>query len=597
MKKSILILSVLALAAVSCGQKPDPVVPVDPAPQPETRTLTFVFPEVSVPEGEEAPAFVKQGWVAGDQIVVHGEYAKNQVTVTLEAADISADGKSATKSVSGLYPYKREDCTSTLYASYPASLVDNLNHCFFYSKFSTTNEQLYAACNSGDSFAFEPVCGVLSLTVDADYEEYLVSSPKKEALGYEFLQVKLTDQEQVFSQYVGSPLLEMTGPVTDKQILIYLPESISLTAGIVIKLKQDGEYTKIYKNTDPIDVVRGSVVDFGDVSAELQHYENPFSADILDLDTAGNANCYMVTEAGGYKFKAVRGNDPLDFLPEPFEAVVLWETRNGAEAIEKGSVITSATYAEDYVIIHTPETLVPGNAVIALKNADGEILWNWHIWIPATKVDVINDAAFYSAPVMDRNLGAINKATVASPTLDTYGMYFQWGRKDPFPGGAASVGATFEVVDGPLSTAYVTAHPTQYVKVAESDSAGNWNTEDLPYLWEAEDGSKTIYDPCPAGYKVPAYNTAYRMFKNDNDGWSYDFAGNWYTCGDIVLPICGWLTGSTTPSYIGQRAIILSSTAHSNPRARLKIVRDDRGGFYYGNYYKMEAASVRCVQE
>ena len=65
------------------GPKPGPDV------DPETQTLKFVLPDGSL----------KTKWVAGDKIVVHGEYAKDQVTVTLDAADISADGRSASKSV------------------------------------------------------------------------------------------------------------------------------------------------------------------------------------------------------------------------------------------------------------------------------------------------------------------------------------------------------------------------------------------------------------------------------------------------------------------------------------------------------------------
>ena len=144
----IAILCILALAA-SCSQQPVTPEPVTPEVKPETRTLTFVLPEIVLEEGEEAPVAMKTAWVAGDQIVVHGEYAKDQVTVTLAASDISADGKSATVTVDNLYPYKREDCTSTLYASYPASLSDNLKHCFFYSKFSTTNADIMAARGGG----------------------------------------------------------------------------------------------------------------------------------------------------------------------------------------------------------------------------------------------------------------------------------------------------------------------------------------------------------------------------------------------------------------------------------------------------------------
>ena len=121
MKKiyNIAILCAVILPLFACQENPvDPDGPVTGLEvEPETRTLTFVLPEFTLGEGEEAPEVLKTAWVAGDQIVVHGEYAKNQVTVTLGANDISDDGKTATVEVSGLYPYKREDCSSTLYAS------------------------------------------------------------------------------------------------------------------------------------------------------------------------------------------------------------------------------------------------------------------------------------------------------------------------------------------------------------------------------------------------------------------------------------------------------------------------------------------------
>ena len=103
MKKigNIAILCAVLLPLFSCHEKPVPVPPEPEGPQPESRTLTFVLPDFTVGEGEEVPASVKTAWKAGDQIVVHGEYAKDQVTVTLAAGDISGDGKSATVTVDG----------------------------------------------------------------------------------------------------------------------------------------------------------------------------------------------------------------------------------------------------------------------------------------------------------------------------------------------------------------------------------------------------------------------------------------------------------------------------------------------------------------
>ena len=273
MKKiyDIAILCAVILPLFACHRTPvDPVEPEPVGPEPESRTLTFVLPDY--PADDTVPASLKQAWSAGDQIVVHGEYAKDQVVVTLGAGDISGDGKTATVKVDGLFPYQREDCTSTLYASYPASVADNLKHCFFYSKFSTTQQQILAACNSGDTFQFQHILGILSMTVGEGLGGYTVSTPKKDALGYEFLQVKITDNEQYYRQYVGNPIIQMDGTVDGNRILMFLPDETSFPAGFVIKFKEGEDYTKIFKYTEPVEITRGDIVDLGDISAEIQHY-------------------------------------------------------------------------------------------------------------------------------------------------------------------------------------------------------------------------------------------------------------------------------------------------------------------------------------
>jgi hypothetical protein len=313
-----------------------------------------------------------------------------------------------------------------------------------------------------------------------------------------------------------------------------------------------------------------------------------------DLGKKETANTYVVTAAGEYKFKAVKGNS-AESVGAVAKAEVLWETAgNDEEAPAVGGIIASVGLDGDYITFTTAPGLKPGGATIVAKDASDAVLWTWFIWIPKTRIGLINDAAFYGLPVMDRNLGALDKATTANAGRETYGMYYQWGRNNPLPGKAK---ATAEITkeDGPKSTAYAIANPTVFIKVSESDSAGNWNEEDLAYLWEDENHNKAIYDPCPPGYKVPTYNAETGMFVNGNDGWTYNFDANNYAFNDVVFPMAGWYSSSSSVGYEKERSIFLSATAHSAPRARLKIVRKDKDGYYYANYFKQEAASVRCV--
>ena len=102
----------------------------------------------------------------------------------LEAGDIQGDGKTAVKTVDNLKPYVREDVTSTLYAGYPASAVNNLKHCFFYTQFNTTDQPVMAASNAAedDTFKFVDLGAALTFTLDEDFDSYTISGNKKESM-------------------------------------------------------------------------------------------------------------------------------------------------------------------------------------------------------------------------------------------------------------------------------------------------------------------------------------------------------------------------------------------------------------------------------
>ena len=612
MKKiyNIAILCAVILPLFACGGKTvDPVEPEPVGPEPESRTLTFVLPDFTVGEGEEAPAAIKTAWQAGDQIVVHGEYAKDQVTVTLASGDISADGKTATVKVDGLYPYKREDCTSTLYASYPAALVNNLKHCFFYSQFTTSNAQIMAACNDGDTFRFQNICGILAMSVEGGLGDYTLSTPKKDALGYEFLQVKITDNEQNYKQYVGSPVIQMDGTVNGSDILIFLPEGTSFPAGFVLKFKEGDDYTKIFKYTHPVEITRGAIVNVGDITEGIQHYDNPFSSDVKDLDGSGNANCYVITEPGSYKFKAVYGNEDKSFIPDVETAEILWETWNDASEVTPNSVLASASFAEDFIILRTPDTLHPGNAMVVAKDANGKILWSWHIWVPATPIVTASFSGVMVKDLMDRNLGALVATVAGDDPIDptSYGMMYQWGRKDPFTAAgtfngsspATYAGAPEELAPGQISLEESIANP----RLLGHINNGDWCLISNDEYWA--DAEKTIYDPCPPGYRVSQKNTAAPFWSADlsaQAGWSINVAAGWLKIGtpeSAVFPIAGYRDDYSVDGIakVGQRTLYWTSQASSEAKGPGADLRSDKGTYVFGSAPKARLGSVRCVVE
>ena len=186
-----------------------------------------------------------------------------------------------------------------------------------------------------------------------------------------------------------------------------------------------------------------------------------------DLSAAGTqtANCYVVktTDANKwYRFKAtIRGNGaetpaqisytgaviPANDRIAPTNAALVWETREGGTS----PTLDYVGYSKNGYIVFKLGKASEGNAVVAAKNGT-TTLWSWHIWTTAAfdrdgiKVQTYetrprNGLASYANitkrefKMMDRNLGsASGTATkVAEEAIKTYGVYFQFGRKDPFP--------------------------------------------------------------------------------------------------------------------------------------------------------------------
>ena len=325
----------------------------------------------------------------------------------------------------------------------------------------------------------------------------------------------------------------------------------------------------------------------------------------VDLSADASANSYMVTAAGDFKFKAVKGNS-AESVGTVAKAEILWETENTATAPEVNAIIAKVGFEDGYVTFSTPETLKPGNAVIAVKDASDAILWSWHIWIPATEVKVWDSEALCGAKMMDRNLGALVD-TGASGDVDplSIGLYYQWGRKDPFPGatefakspaGAKVAGTEWTYHQELISTDYSIAHPTEYASVPEVDD-GVWNSEDPQDLWNTEDNKKTVYDPCPPGYRVPLYDKTLPLWAGSDEGFTYD--GSRVSYGDFHFTVAGYIDcWSAGYAYSNLRTHVWASKYYDEKRGTCAYFRLDKDPKYYAQkYHKAKAGSVRCVAE
>lgn len=325
-----------------------------------------------------------------------------------------------------------------------------------------------------------------------------------------------------------------------------------------------------------------------------------------DLGASGTANCYIVSAPGSYKFKAVKGNTTTS-VGTVSSAEVLWESYATSETPAVGSVIASASYADGYIHFSTPATLKPGNAVIAAKNISGTILWSWHIWIPKTDVTSYG-ASLSQRKIMSRNLGALVDAGASSADPLSYGLFYQWGRKDPFPGSAKVAGTGTTVSASAMSVTASASAPTTFVAID-----GDWNTDtgsEARDLWGDRSKKKTVNDPCPPGYMVPRRQDISPLFYAkllDSFGqapsFQYNSTGGYFTLGNPsqYFPLAGYISSSTlsgSASSQGSYARIWNSHSNSDDSIMYGYAQTvSSTSSSYSSTKKAYGASVRCVAE
>jgi hypothetical protein len=281
--------------------------------------------------------------------------------------------------------------------------------------------------------------------------------------------------------------------------------------------------------------------------------EQVIKAEVIDhtLET-DDSNCYMLHpdvtggKARSYKIPIARINDywtgqqdgygKLSSAPltagTTWYASVLWSDMT--EITTATPIAVSGTYTgdrkKDYFTVEIPAGTQPGNFVVQVKNASGTTLWSWHLWVtdydpdtwlatnPSvaayTSYDVIGgkvdsyrgtmweseSGALDGKVMMDRNLGQSSSTTGNN-------LYYQFGRKDPFP--TSLDGTSTLMLDGAVSIATSVNNPTTfYIK------SSNWTSDaqELTYLWNdpnvpINSGAKSFYDPCPVGWRLPLKGT------------------------------------------------------------------------------------------
>lgn len=271
---------------------------------------------------------------------------------------------------------------------------------------------------------------------------------------------------------------------------------------------------------------------------------------VVDLSATEMANCYIVQHPGIYKFKADNMFNQGPGLPVPpaisvDSASLIWQT--------VPSSISSVSLIRDegvpYIQFEVAEA--SGNVLLAALDAEGAIEWSWHIWMPESEIQSVRTETGYE--VMNINLGAMNNTPADAAS---YGLLYQWGRKDPFPAAATLTGDT-QTVSAPMydienkevkisnsswssngdnTIEYSIANPTVCLSnYSQYSSSRDWLKESIDNLWGNPEaystngtnkvvnkGKKTCYDPSPAGWRVAPPDVFANFTLNGGYAWTFE---------------------------------------------------------------------------
>ena len=310
----------------------------------------------------------------------------------------------------------------------------------------------------------------------------------------------------------------------------------------------------------------------------------------------------------------------------------VWGIRNNYSRPIVTSILKDGSFTKDGNTITITGGDNVGNALLALKSADGTILWSWHIWVVEdgnAPTDQIYANCEGQPTFLDRNLGATSNVYG-----DRYavGLYYQYGRKDPFVIRTDKVTITssgdyytadMEITDVEVRTtsngnmSWSIKNPNKRIVYSTTASGNppkgflNWVSQagEIDNNWgspgkvktveecnASKGGYKTIYDPCPAGYRVPDYYYFTGLTATNGKGESGK--GVKFTVADgveAVYPLPGTLSVGNYNGTIGKGAF------YYNYRGfywTTTLTNDSAIGFLYSSdtFHTSSLGSRTCVR-
>lgn len=386
--------------------------------------------------------------------------------------------------------------------------------------------------------------------------------------------------------WLTAQVLPVDGSITTKQVKFSVPQA------------------SIAQNIQSIDIDQKLQAQsaVGSQSSPVNLAYTPRSANNVIQETA---NCYIVDSPGWYSLPLVYGNGVQNGVEQtnsykfsgaaqsgvavlstfknyknadissayiktdlgatvPASAQLVWQDENGLVTSSSVEYVSALYGGKGGIRFNIPAgSIKQGNALIALRDAAGTIIWSWHIWV--TRFDFEQNIAItghnnevynlmsmnlgwcsshgdiiryfpertcivrFTAGNMEKDITIVQEAHTAFTRGNN--TYYQWGRKDPFVGqiaeGDSGTKPWYDAANALHTTkpAYLTSLSTVGSLGTLIQNPAKWQTppftgtvnvdassanKTYSNLWRGNANGtlttcKTIYDPCPVGYQVGDY--------------------------------------------------------------------------------------------
>ncbi len=449
------------------------------------------------------------------------------------------------------------------------------------------------------------------------------------------------------ADYAGKELWVVVELVDEAGATLTIPVkkgNLKFEAGKVTKIDLAGLSTEMnaagaWYNATETRLLPGNGVAYGDANTYFIQCKNGSTytgatytpnADIPDevtIDYRARGNFYNAVAPEGVTFELVMLNSTTPYTGRT--------AGYGASGVVLGTDAFTINHNEAEKTVTVKNVSAFAGTPILKMMKDGKALWSWTFWNVAadgTSIDPVTIGGYQFAPMdigqptTDFEKWSANMNGTKPDVPYRFTHFYQWGRPTPVFWTSYWSAANTPQVVGRISFADAITNPGNLITnlgAADKDNWIDWCTDADVDFWGTNDqkkeGAKTIYDPCPKGWRIASVPALNALVNNKATATYNETAGQVSAkLGDLLLVIHGYQTAKIStdggrPSNMGlgdngstghcKEAMLWANVAGKSQGVSLHFTSSGYGGtdklgkndMRIATFNRSHAAAIRCI--